>query len=366
MRDKITKAALAAISLFVGCIIAEGVCRLIFNSMDILSPVLVSDAELGHHIEPGSGGHDTWGFRNFSVPDSADVVVIGDSQTWGVNARTNESFPYQLGRITEKQVYNFGVSGYGPVQYQYILEKKALNLKPSTVVVAFYLGNDFDDASKLVYTCDYWKDLRIAENKNIFSWHSLESKSHETLSYRALYWLNHYSVFYRFLKSRVDFIIPFAKDSDDNFVRYTNEVHGIDKYFNPSGRLSVMDCSDPKIQEGLRISNNCIKSMKAICDRNNIELIIVIIPTDITVYSSYLYNSKGLRFNEKFDAIIDGEKSLKSQLVQQLKRDSIDYIDVTDSLRAHTFEIIYPKYEDGHPSPRGYQIIAEAVAAKMD
>ena len=45
--------------------------------------MLIKDEILGLKIDPYSGGHDAWGFRNLFVPKQVDVVVIGDSFTYG-------------------------------------------------------------------------------------------------------------------------------------------------------------------------------------------------------------------------------------------------------------------------------------------
>src|SRR4029077_4316852 len=51
---------------------------------NILQPV--ADPKLQLRLPPYAGGHDAKGFRNDRVPEKVDVVAIGDSQTWGVNA----------------------------------------------------------------------------------------------------------------------------------------------------------------------------------------------------------------------------------------------------------------------------------------
>ena len=37
-----------------------------------------------------SGGHDAWGFRNIRTPESAEIVCIGDSMTYGQAAPARE------------------------------------------------------------------------------------------------------------------------------------------------------------------------------------------------------------------------------------------------------------------------------------
>lgn len=61
----------------------------------------------GVKVPDGAPGHDRRGFRNATALRRADVVVLGDSQTWGVDATLEEAWPQQLVRLTGHSVYNF-------------------------------------------------------------------------------------------------------------------------------------------------------------------------------------------------------------------------------------------------------------------
>ena len=113
----------------------------------------VPDPVLEYRIEPGTGGHDGRGFRNAQTLDRADVVALGDSQTWGVNASIGGSWPAQLAARTGRTVYNMGRGGYALLQYRALLDD-ALALEPRWIVVAFYFGNDVWDAYDLAYKLD--------------------------------------------------------------------------------------------------------------------------------------------------------------------------------------------------------------------
>ena len=87
-------------------------------------------------------------FRNARRPETADIVCIGDSMTYGVIVPASESWPVILAKLSGESVYNMGLGGYGPIQYLYLLQNLAVKLRPRTVIVGFYFGNDFFD----VYT----------------------------------------------------------------------------------------------------------------------------------------------------------------------------------------------------------------------
>ena len=104
--------------LFVGVIAvvllllaAEGVARLFFSPTDYLWRRLVPDETLRHRVEPHSRGHDAWGFRNRTVPSKADIVALGDSQTYGTSSLARHAWPKLLGKSVGKEVYNMSIGG---------------------------------------------------------------------------------------------------------------------------------------------------------------------------------------------------------------------------------------------------------------
>src|SRR5262245_22749702 len=83
-----------AIAVLVSLGMAEAILRAVEKSKlgdAAASDQFVSDSNLGHRLQPYTMGHDANGFRNSSVPAQADIVAIGDSVTWGVNARPDEN-----------------------------------------------------------------------------------------------------------------------------------------------------------------------------------------------------------------------------------------------------------------------------------
>src|SRR5262245_62135563 len=100
--------AMVALSLTIGLLLCELGARLVLDPVDYLAPVLVRDDVLGIKLPAGSGGHDDWGFRNRKVPESAEIVAVGDSHTYGNCAKMGEAWPGVLGKLTGRTVYNLG------------------------------------------------------------------------------------------------------------------------------------------------------------------------------------------------------------------------------------------------------------------
>ena len=134
--------------------LAEGIVRV------ITPPSFIVDSILETRLPPNKGDIDEDGFRNAEKQKYPNIIAIGDSQTYGTNATTNEAWPQALERLSGAQVYQMAVGGYGPVQYS-VLFKKALDMRPQQIIVGLYLGNDLSDAYRITYGLDYWSDLRL-------------------------------------------------------------------------------------------------------------------------------------------------------------------------------------------------------------
>jgi len=81
------------------------------------------DPQLIYRGNPKFPEHDSNGFRNDSVPKTADIVAIGDSQTYGNGVSPDEAWPRVLARLSFCRVYSMALGGYGPLQYEVLAER---------------------------------------------------------------------------------------------------------------------------------------------------------------------------------------------------------------------------------------------------
>jgi hypothetical protein len=117
---------------------------------------LIPDSELVYRPMPNL---DVWvgiehdvsddeGFRNPSVPQSSDVVIIGDGM---VNSGVSwqDSFGGRLQKhLPALSVRNLSVSGYGPPQYLKVLERYGIKRNPKIVILAYNEGGDLSDTTR--------------------------------------------------------------------------------------------------------------------------------------------------------------------------------------------------------------------------
>ncbi len=273
------------LSLAVSLLVCELLARVFLHSADFLSIEAVGDNVLG--MVPSSAtraGYDAWGFRNRQVPLQADIVAIGDSHTYGNTARMEDSWPIVLGHLTGRTAYNMGMGGYGPNQYFYLFKTKALSLKPKLIVIGFYMGDDFENAYQITYGLDYWAYLRKIPGQKA-SFDIWKKEDTPVWHKRIRVWLSRHSVVYQLLfhasslgRFQGEAQIKIDPKVDPSVTALIIPEKNILEAFRPEVVLRALDQQDPTIREGMRITFQLFQDMKALCDQNHIQFVVVYIP----------------------------------------------------------------------------------------
>jgi len=380
----IKRLCLVAFGLLVTLLIAEGITRIFLNPVDYLWRNLSYDPVLRYKIEPRSTGHDAWGYRNRYVPERADIVAIGDSQTYGESAQAKYSWPSILGSLTGKETYNMGVGGYGPAEYFYLLENKALGLEPEAVVVGFYLGNDLADTYTAVYTVDRWHDLRSPEaaprrgddkdETALLKQAPLLSRPSGTGLRRWVYgmasWLAENSVLYRVVT--VSYLGDRMRqkkmlDSGIEITMLEAPEYNINTGFTPPGRLKALDMEKPDVREGLRLALQFFGRMNRLAEENGVRFLVVILPTKESVYGEFIEGNDALQYSDEIDRLLPNERRVSAEAEAYFREHGIPYIALLGPLsEAAKREQIYPNNYSGHFNENGNRIIAESIKQYLD
>ena len=360
-------------SIAIALLIAEGVSRLVLNPADILKLEVVSDPILG--ATPSSSAlaaFDRWGFRNRSVPETADIVAVGDSHTYGNTARMVDAWPYVLAELSGRPVYNMGLGGYGPNQYFYLSKTKALSLRPKMIIWGLYFGDDFANAFSITYGLDYWKDLRTLQNQKVEAniWEIRPPSWHRDLRN----WLSRHSVIYQLALH----FGPGGKLQGEYQIKHAAELYpgvattlvvpdkNILEAFRPKGVLFGLNQDDPNVREGMRITFELLRQMNEICKENKVQFLVVVIPTKETVFSHYLEHNPKIVLDDVLDKLITDERIARQQTFQFMTGHNIDYVDPLPALQRSVGQELYARTAaDMHPGKNGYHVIAEAVAEHL-
>jgi hypothetical protein len=361
------------VSTLTGLLLCEVLARFVLNPADYLSVSLIRHDRLGSVVAPQAAGFDEWGYRNRAVPVNVDIVAIGDSHTYGNTAKMDESWPYVVGRLTGKSVYNMGLGGYGPNQYSYLLNSRALGLNPGIVLCGLYMGDDFENAFTMTYGLDYWSFLRQLSIEGIDAdiWREPDDVKH--LKYVRT-WLSRNSLIYQIvfhgpLMGRIKGYLQVLDVSRGNDQRTTSlivEDENIHEVFRPMGIAARLDLGKMEIREGIRIAQKLLLDMNEECRKNGSRFVVVVIPTKEMVFADYLERNPSIRLNEAVQMLLTNERKARQGLFEYFRAANIHYVDALPAMKRAVGRELYARSDrDMHPGRNGYQVIAESVVESL-
>jgi len=84
------------------------------------------------------------GFRGpeWPAPGEDEVLVVGDSQVFGLGVEDSQTFSAQLATLRQHTVINAGVPTYGPNEYLKVVERLITERHPKKVIFVLNLSND--------------------------------------------------------------------------------------------------------------------------------------------------------------------------------------------------------------------------------
>lgn len=370
---KLGALGLVVVSTGLALLLAEGGLRLAVNPADFLHATLVQDAVLGQRIQPLTTGHDALGFRNRQVPAQANVIAIGDSNTYGVSAPRDGSWPHQLSGLLGESVYNMGLGGFGPLQYLHLAQVTAKPLKPRVWVVGFYFGNDLMDAYYVAHGTPHWKDWRLSvEASGGLSALDQASAAMPKKRFEGLRnWLSRHSLLYSVLRATV-FQRLAAREREQMVRQSAPDVQwawsdparaDVRTVFTPQGRLAALDLESASVQEGLQISKRALAAIQSEADEQGVKLLVVLIPTKERAYCAYLKQAT-TPLPASHARLCDAEARTKAELMRSLDARSVRYVDASGALEENIalHVQLYPPDSDGHLQSAGYGVVAQVVA----
>ena len=275
------------------------------------------------------GPNDILGFRNRSVPNIADIIAIGDSQTYGNNVFLEENWPsvmmYDMKEYSPV-LYNMAVGGWGAAEYFEIFNK-ALYLQPKVVIIAFYSGNDAIDTFNKVYSDERWKELRLDPK--------LSSSD-----------------------------VPGIADDIEWQVKFND---GTGTGLTP-GKRSLSNRRDyPAVKAGYAIMGKIAQKIGDIARAAKIKLVYTIIPTKELAYEKRIME-ENIPLREDYAALVENERENIEFLTEQLRNipDTV-YVDLLKPLQDAVKDTLalYSPDRDGHPIAGGYKLIGETIREEV-
>ncbi len=353
----------------------------------------IPDDVLGFRPNPAFPDHDKNGFRNNLIPPTADIVAIGDSQTYGTGVKRHQAWPQQLQSLSGQTVYNMSFGGYGPVEAM-VLMKEAMHMKPKLIIFAIYIGNDLVDSYDMAYNYNLHTELK-SDDPNIIqaiTTRNNQSEIRDEIKAVTPWKRNRQIQMQRVPKKRgpstiktlkllrLFFALEIALQetvTDQREYRWTcinNSVQeNADMFetfesddfktvFTPYYHFCGVNIQDPRINEGLAISLKAIKKMKETAQKQSFDYLVILIPTKESTFKK-LYTEQGLQPSKSIQQIIDYETEIRHQIEAFFLQHQISYINLLPSLK-ECFETVKQPYfvdADGHLSPAGHEMTAKVI-----
>jgi len=312
------------------------------------------------------------------ISSAASDVYKRQSQTYGNAATMENSWPYALGRMIGRNVYNMGLGGYGPNQYYQILITQALKLKPRLIICGLSLTDDFDNAWQLTYGLDHWAYLRSLPGVKVdFDTWGTDGPAALSWHKKIRIWLSRHSVAYQLivhngigdrLKGKVQIrnaaqLYPGIATS-----LVVPEKH-IEEAFQPAGVLHNLNQSSESVREGMRITFELLKEMNEICKKNHVQFVVVVIPTKDMAFAEYVEHNSTIPLSDVVDKLLVNERLALERTSKFLTDTNIPYVDPLPALQravGNGDKFFADSAGDMHPNKNGYRIIAEAVAKQLN
>lgn len=358
MRDNLKNTILVCFSIATSFVLCELLARGLGMGVDFLGVTLEQDARYGHRVA-SEVVVDSWGFRNHGTPGKAEIVCIGDSQTYGVNASSGNSWPSQLSRTINRTTYNLAVGGYGPIQYERMWDDYVAELDPSIVIFAVYLGNDIRDA--FVYTGLLPEDDPLRPD-SVPSLPRVGNGTGNGMLGGVREFLYRNSVSYNMMKLLFPRTADRLKRIDHKGVDEI-ETDGRVMSFDVTVRLEAIQQKNSENVIGLNITLEIIRKIARKCRESGRRCVLAVIPTKESVYERVVREAGAS--NGPFEMLWAAEKSVRESILDAAAEARMETVDLLPSLaEAADSSDIYPGF-DGHPNANGYRIIAQSIGQKI-
>jgi hypothetical protein len=278
------------------------------------------------------GPNDILGFRNRFIPNVADIITIGDSQTYGNHTVLEKNWPSQLeSSLANKssELYSMAVGGWSAPEY-YDIFYKSLVFDPRVVIVAFYTGNDPLESFMRVYGNKQWAFFRPNPNISASDAPKVKYPPPKSEWWKAV-----------FNDGSITFFTPKVRHA-------SNRDH-------------------PAVHAGYAIMAEVARQISASAQKLNIKIVFAIIPTKELVYAKKIQGDGLAPPAEYLKLVRDEQKNLLSLASQIGQIPHTIYVDLLKPLQNAALKStpLYPR-SDGHPLQTGHEVIAKALAPAIE
>ncbi|TRZ94903.1 hypothetical protein D4R78_05040 [bacterium] len=360
MLSKLRKAGLVILALigiiFISCFLAEAALR-------ILAPLFSPSLRVFIEIEAD-------GFRKSTQRVSRgcqiiledkdfnrrfDIIAVGDSMVFGSLIGKEDTFTSILNKESGLEVLNLWLPGYGPCDYNRMLDYMLGRLNnPPSLVLYFIFADDIGSGKCEVVGCRY------ATVDNLFI---KESEYQANLGFKIrlirekifgrsiLYQLFKRMLTFRQLQAGRYFHPIYSKNGNLEF------LFAPVSYWEP-----YLDLKQKKVRVELGYMLDKIKSASVMTEKAGSHLIVILMPFKEQIYLPLFINEKLLPAS----VYVDFYNLTYDKLFSDIKKMGIQTIDLRPSfVRAAKENLKLFWSLDGHLTPDGHKVVARTLLDKL-
>jgi lysophospholipase L1-like esterase len=326
--------------------------------------VQIDDPELGNRYEPNLDivltGHPDFcyrlrtnsrGLRTSCEHGPVDIVMVGDSFTYGYGVDQEKTWVAQLAQLSGQRCANLGISGIGPQRELRLLTTEGLRLQPQQVVWQFF-PNDFLDASLF----ERWRDS--GQEESFLAWQRRQQGPSPRVSPGGASFVNLRGMLHRHLLSYelAKYWLalgPYGqRDQQPVWVR----SGALRLLLDPAANRRWADPSQPAILRGREITYETLRQASRLARSAQAGFTVLLAPSKEVVYR-HLLPSFATR---QWVALV---QESNRQLIAFCRAAGIPCLDLTEtfSQAARAGQMLYFA-QDAHWNPAGHRLAAREVA----
>ena len=354
-----------AVSLSIGLLILE-IGLQFFTPYPIRSPSnSISHEWLGRVMNPAMDEIDEMGFRNKPM-SSIDVIAIGDSHTYGFNVSSENSWPKMMGKGLGMNVYNFGIGGYGLLQYHYLMDK-AIEMNPKEIILGLFSRNDLDNVCQHANNIPLWESR--GEELGLDVSLCPEKEKAKKIKGGVSFWLRKssaiVSMLAEFNTNRKIWMRLHLTGAYDGVVVNDDHIKSLINMKKVKAQGQHMDMTEPGIKMAFEVLRVFLEKSSQKLKSRGIGFSVLLIPSKEMVFNRYLTENNYI-LPDEYRSLVTDENYLRKMIIQLLEEKNIHYGSVLPDLQQALMNDgdVYPANADDHPQLRGYKVYAE-VAEKI-
>jgi lysophospholipase L1-like esterase len=327
---------------------------------------------------------DAEGFRNAVVRSRVDIAALGDSFTDALTVVADASWPARLEQQLGRHVQNYGTAGFGPQQELLVLQHYVVQHRPSTVVLAYFAGNDIFDAERF----DRFEHAHGQPDAQTLGWQVKDTYSRADTWYvtsavaASAGWIGRpprrFVISAAAAEPAIDSAIHAAAPFDRGLFTVHAGGHSLQWAFMPP-YLNLLNFSERELRnrQGWRFTRDAILAMQRTSREAGARFVVVFLPFKAQVYWPLIERSlrpedllSALDFYLKDNgrhidvAAMHRNRLAQNTMMRQLCESSeIPFVDMTPVLeqRVEAGENVYFP-DDSHLNETGLSTVADALA----